>query len=128
MEPSYATFFLCAVYVQYCYSWNRYRHSIGASNTLSSTTHAVYIAIMLQGILQPHPYLSATNTPACIPYCMAVMLFRLFDALMQAATNASYPMGRIATAQEVAEAAVWLCTKPGFMTGQTLVLDGGSLA
>lgn len=44
----------------------------------------------------------------------------------QAATNAGYPLGRIATAQEVAEAAVWLCTQAGFMTGQTLVLDGGA--
>lgn len=44
----------------------------------------------------------------------------------QAATNASYPLGRIATAQEVAEAAVWICTKATFMTGQTLVMDGGA--
>jgi NAD(P)-dependent dehydrogenase (short-subunit alcohol dehydrogenase family) len=46
---------------------------------------------------------------------------------LQAATNASYPMGRIATAQEVAEAAVWVATRAKFMTGQTLVLDGGSM-
>jgi NAD(P)-dependent dehydrogenase (short-subunit alcohol dehydrogenase family) len=44
----------------------------------------------------------------------------------QAATNAGYPLGRIATAEEVAEAAVWMCTKAGFMTGQALVLDGGA--
>eukprot|EP00879_Flechtneria_rotunda_P011187 GHRR01011685.1.p1 GENE.GHRR01011685.1~~GHRR01011685.1.p1 ORF type:complete len:196 (+),score=58.58 GHRR01011685.1:169-756(+) len=43
----------------------------------------------------------------------------------QAETNAAYPMGRIATAEEVAEAAVWMATKATFTTGQTLVIDGG---
>jgi NAD(P)-dependent dehydrogenase (short-subunit alcohol dehydrogenase family) len=37
----------------------------------------------------------------------------------------SYPLRRIATAQEIAEAAVWVCTHATFMTGHTLVLDGG---
>lgn len=45
----------------------------------------------------------------------------------QAETNASYPIGRIATAQEIAETAVWVATRATFMTGQTLVLDGGSM-
>jgi NAD(P)-dependent dehydrogenase (short-subunit alcohol dehydrogenase family) len=47
--------------------------------------------------------------------------------IMQAATNAGYPIRRIATAQEIADAAVWVATKATFMTGQTLVLDGGSM-
>jgi hypothetical protein len=46
---------------------------------------------------------------------------------VQAATNASYPIGRIATATEIAEAAVWVATRATFMTGHTLVLDGGSM-
>jgi hypothetical protein len=32
----------------------------------------------------------------------------------------------VATAQEVAEAAVLMCTKAGLMTWQSLVLDGGA--
>eukprot|EP00877_Chromochloris_zofingiensis_P004468 jgi/Chrzof1/14021/Cz08g21120.t1 len=43
----------------------------------------------------------------------------------QAATNASYPIARIAVPEEVAEGAVWLCTRATYMTGQTLVMDGG---
>ena len=35
------------------------------------------------------------------------------------------PLGRLATPEEIAEAAVWACTKTTFMTGHTLVLDGG---
>ncbi|OYU34941.1 SDR family oxidoreductase [Novosphingobium sp. PASSN1] len=39
------------------------------------------------------------------------------------------PMGRVATAQEQAEAAVWLCSEAsGFVTGHALPVDGGHLA
>lgn len=39
------------------------------------------------------------------------------------------PMGRLATPQEMAEAAVWLCSsKASFVNGHALVVDGGSVA
>jgi NAD(P)-dependent dehydrogenase (short-subunit alcohol dehydrogenase family) len=39
------------------------------------------------------------------------------------------PMGRMARAEEVAEAAVWLCSdKASFVTGHALVVDGGHVA
>ena len=44
----------------------------------------------------------------------------------QAATNAGYPIGRIATPGEVAEAVVWLAAGATFSTGTALVLDGGA--
>ena len=44
-------------------------------------------------------------------------------------TSAQYPLGRIATPDEVAEAAVWLCSdSASFVTGQVLPVDGGFLA
>jgi NAD(P)-dependent dehydrogenase (short-subunit alcohol dehydrogenase family) len=44
-------------------------------------------------------------------------------------TSAQYPLGRIATPEEVAEAAVWLCSDAAsFVTGQALPVDGGFLA
>ena len=40
--------------------------------------------------------------------------------------EATHPMGRIATAEEVADLVVFLCTKgAGFITGQTVGVDGG---
>ena len=40
-----------------------------------------------------------------------------------------HPIGRFGTPMEVAEAVVWMCSdRASFMTGQSLVLDGGFLA
>jgi NAD(P)-dependent dehydrogenase (short-subunit alcohol dehydrogenase family) len=40
-----------------------------------------------------------------------------------------HPIGRFGTTGEVAEAVVWMCSdRASFMTGQSLVLDGGLLA
>jgi NAD(P)-dependent dehydrogenase (short-subunit alcohol dehydrogenase family) len=40
-----------------------------------------------------------------------------------------HPLGRFGTPTEVAEAVVWMCSdRASFMTGQSLVLDGGFLA
>jgi NAD(P)-dependent dehydrogenase (short-subunit alcohol dehydrogenase family) len=44
----------------------------------------------------------------------------------QATTNASYPIGRIARPEEVAEAVLWLCTCATYTTGSHLTLDGGA--
>ena len=43
--------------------------------------------------------------------------------------SSQYPLGRIATPEEVAEAAVWLCSDAAsFITGQAFPVDGGFLA
>ena len=40
-----------------------------------------------------------------------------------------HPIGRFGKPMEVAEAVVWMCSeRASFMTGQSLVLDGGFLA
>jgi NAD(P)-dependent dehydrogenase (short-subunit alcohol dehydrogenase family) len=39
-----------------------------------------------------------------------------------------HPIGRMGDADEVAEAAVWLCSGATFTTGWTLAVDGGFLA
>jgi NAD(P)-dependent dehydrogenase (short-subunit alcohol dehydrogenase family) len=40
-----------------------------------------------------------------------------------------HPIGRLGTPAEIAEAVVWMCSdRASFMTGQSLVLDGGFLA
>jgi NAD(P)-dependent dehydrogenase (short-subunit alcohol dehydrogenase family) len=55
-------------------------------------------------------------------------LARMGEAAQQAAA-AAMPMRRIGTPREVAAATVWLCSDAaGFITGTTLVIDGGKLA
>lgn len=40
-----------------------------------------------------------------------------------------YPMGRLGRPEEIGEAVVWLCSdRASFVTGQTLVVDGGAMA
>ena len=55
---------------------------------------------------------------------------RLFGAPpVQKYVLSCHPMGRFGETAEIAEAVVWMCSdKASFMTGQTLVLDGGFLA
>jgi NAD(P)-dependent dehydrogenase (short-subunit alcohol dehydrogenase family) len=65
--------------------------------------------------------------PAVIETPMAERLFGQPEAHKRAL--GFHPIGRFGTAVEVAEAVVWMCSSAaGFMTGQSLVLDGGFLA
>jgi NAD(P)-dependent dehydrogenase (short-subunit alcohol dehydrogenase family) len=65
--------------------------------------------------------------PAAIETAMAERLFGAPKAHEQALR--SHPIGRFGTPGEVAEAVLWMCSdRASFMTGQSLVLDGGFLA
>jgi len=44
---------------------------------------------------------------------------------LQAAFLKEYPLGRIGTADDVANAALWLATEESFLTGQVLQINGG---
>lgn len=47
---------------------------------------------------------------------------------MEEAVMSRHPMGRIGTPEEVASAVMWLCSEgAGFVTGHSLVVDGGRL-
>jgi NAD(P)-dependent dehydrogenase (short-subunit alcohol dehydrogenase family) len=65
--------------------------------------------------------------PAVIETSMAV---RLFSApRVNQTVLACHPIGRFGRPMEVAEAVVWMCSdRASFMTGQSLILDGGFLA
>jgi NAD(P)-dependent dehydrogenase (short-subunit alcohol dehydrogenase family) len=65
--------------------------------------------------------------PAVIETDMAERLFGEPEA--RRVSLGFHPIGRFGTAHEVAEAVLWMCSSAaGFMTGQSLVLDGGFLA
>ena len=65
--------------------------------------------------------------PAVIETPMGKRLFSA-PAVHKAVLN-SHPIGRFGRPEEIAEAVVWMCSdRASFMTGQSLVLDGGFLA
>jgi NAD(P)-dependent dehydrogenase (short-subunit alcohol dehydrogenase family) len=65
--------------------------------------------------------------PAVIETPMADRLFGEPD--IRKKVLGFYPLGRFGEPIEVAEAVLWMCSSAaGFMTGQSLVLDGGFLA
>ena len=65
--------------------------------------------------------------PAVIETPMADRLFGAPEA--QKVSLGLHPIGRFGKPIEVAEAVLWMCSSAaGFMTGQSLVLDGGFLA
>lgn len=65
--------------------------------------------------------------PAVIETAMADRLFGAPEAHKMAL--GFHPIGRLGKSIEVAEAVVWMCSSAAsFMTGQSLVLDGGFLA
>ena len=66
--------------------------------------------------------------PAVITTDMASRLFYQ-DPEVAKQIVAMHPMGRVGTVDEVANAVVWLCSdQSGFITGETLRIDGGMLA
>ena len=66
--------------------------------------------------------------PAVIKTDMAKRLFYQDREVAQQIV-AMHPMGRVGTVDEVANAVVWLCSaQAGFITGETLRIDGGMLA
>jgi NAD(P)-dependent dehydrogenase (short-subunit alcohol dehydrogenase family) len=65
--------------------------------------------------------------PAVIETAMGERLFSAPD--LQKFVLGCHPIGRFGKASEVAEAVLWMCSdRASFMTGQSLVLDGGFLA
>lgn len=65
--------------------------------------------------------------PAAVETAMADRLFGA-PQVHELAVK-SHPVGRFGTPREIAEAVVWMCSeRASFMTGQSLVLDGGFLA
>lgn len=65
--------------------------------------------------------------PGAIETAMAERLFGAPDA--HKFVLGHHPIGRFGTSLEVAEAVLWMCSdRASFMTGQSLVLDGGFLA
>jgi len=65
--------------------------------------------------------------PAAVETAMADRLFGA-PKIHELAVR-SHPIGRFGTPQEIAQAVLWMCSdRASFMTGQSLVLDGGFLA
>jgi len=65
--------------------------------------------------------------PAVIETAMAERLFGAPD--VQKHMRGQHPIGRFGRPMEIAEAVLWMCSeRASFMTGQSLVMDGGFMA
>ncbi len=49
-----------------------------------------------------------------------------YEPMHSAQDKAQHPVGRVGTPDDIAQAALFLCSdKAGFITGQSLTIDGG---
>jgi len=67
----------------------------------------------------------------CPAYTRTPMLDRIIQTKpeLEAKLTARVPLGRLGTAEEIASAAIYLCTNSAsFITGHSMVLDGGIVA
>lgn len=71
----------------------------------------------LQGIRANSISPGLTDTPMNADAKQVPGLFEAF--------HAAYPLGRIGTSEDIAAAAVWLCSDECFMTGENLQVNGG---
>jgi NAD(P)-dependent dehydrogenase (short-subunit alcohol dehydrogenase family) len=102
---------------------------LGLSPALIATHHGI-IGLTRQAALEYAKAGIRVNV-VCPSTTRTPRLTRLFGANpeYEAQMKARHPLGRIAEPEDVAGAVVFLCSDAAsFVTGQTLVLDGGLLA
>ncbi len=113
----------------------------GAIVNMSSTAGLQGVAGLAQYVAAKHALEGLTRAAALDHAAAGVRVNSvapgpiLTDALaaapadIQAGAARAVPLGRVGAADDVADAVVWLCSDAaGFITGTTLVLDGGRLA
>jgi NAD(P)-dependent dehydrogenase (short-subunit alcohol dehydrogenase family) len=101
---------------------------VGGGATYSASKHAV------MGLTKSAALENARNGIRINAMCPAViespMEERLYsDPVFRKFALGLHPMGRFGKSMEIAEAVVWMCSdRASFMTGQSMVLDGGFMA
>jgi len=82
------------------------------SAALETARHGIRINVVCPAVIQTPMGERVFGSPEIKPYAIGL-----------------HPLGRFGTPREVAEAVLWMCSDhASFMTGQSLVLDGGFLA
>jgi NAD(P)-dependent dehydrogenase (short-subunit alcohol dehydrogenase family) len=89
----------------------------------NSTKHGII------GLTKNAALIYAKNGIRVNSICPAIIMTPLVEALPEAtkiALSNMHPIGRYGNVEEVADTVLWLCSeKAGFITGQSIVLDGG---
>jgi NAD(P)-dependent dehydrogenase (short-subunit alcohol dehydrogenase family) len=91
-----------------------------------TATKAAEIGMTKSSALEAAPHKIRIN--AVCPGLAGTPMIATMDPNEEAMKSliASHPLGRIASANEIADAVVWLCSdKAGFITGVALPIDGG---
>jgi NAD(P)-dependent dehydrogenase (short-subunit alcohol dehydrogenase family) len=98
------------------------------SSVYSASKHGVI------GLTQSAALENAKRKVRVNAVCPGFVETELTDRILRVPTIHKYvlschPIGRLGNPTEIAEAVVWMCSdRASFMTGQTMVLDGGFLA
>jgi NAD(P)-dependent dehydrogenase (short-subunit alcohol dehydrogenase family) len=98
------------------------------SSVYSASKHGVI------GLTQSAALENAKRKVRVNAVCPGFIQTELTDRILRVPTVHKYvlschPIGRLGNPTEIAEAVVWMCSdRASFMTGQTMVLDGGFLA
>ncbi|WUW99999.1 SDR family oxidoreductase [Streptomyces sp. NBC_01450] len=88
-----------------------------------AATKAAEIAMTKSSALEAAPHGVRVN--AVCPGLVDTPMIAALDADQRKSLGAAHPLGRIARAEEIADAVVWLCSdKASFVTGIALPVDG----
>lgn len=91
-----------------------------------AATKAAEIAMTKSSALEAAPHGIRIN--AVCPGLVDTPMIAALDADQRKSLDAAHPLGRIARAEEIADAVVWLCSdKASFVTGIALPVDGGTV-
>src|SRR5215216_726680 len=121
-------------------AWNRYMHdhggaiiNIAAGGAYTTSSQLGVYCMFKAALVHLTKQLGAELGPNVRVNCIAPGLIKtdfariLWEGERGAKVASGLPLQRLGEASDIGDAAVWLAANATWMTGQTIVLDGGGL-